>query len=148
VMLIADHINLMWRNPLTGQPEPGEQRFPLMHESYDPELKAIARESAREARVQLEEGVYVALLGPSYETPAEVRMLERLGADAVGMSTAPEVIVARARGVRCLGFSSITNPAAGITGETLSHTEVLEVGEKVARQLGVVIKGVLRRISG
>ena len=93
-------------------------------------------------------GVYVALLGPSYETPAEVRMLERLGADAVGMSTAPEVIVARARGVRCLGFSSITNPAAGITGETLSHTEVLEVGEKVARQLGVVIKGVLRRISG
>ena len=75
-------------------------------------------------------------------------MLERLGVDAVGMSTAPEVIVARARGVRCLGFSSITNPAAGITGETLSHTEVLEVGEKVARQLGVVIKGVLRRISG
>jgi purine-nucleoside phosphorylase len=147
LMLIADHLNLMWRNPLIGQPEQGEQRFPLMHEPYDAELKAIAREVARENGILLEEGVYVGLLGPSYETPAEVRMLERLGADAVGMSTVPEVVVARSRSIRCLGFSSITNPAAGITGEALSHQEVLAVGEKVARQLGVVVKGVLRRLA-
>ena len=144
LMLIADHINLMWRNPLIGQPEPGEQRFPIMHEPYDGELRALARTVAREARIPMEEGVYVALLGPSYETPAEVRMLERLGADAVGMSTVPEVIVARSRGVRCLGFSSITNPAAGITGEALSHQDVLAVSEQVARRLSVVVKGVLR----
>jgi len=146
LMLIADHINLMWRNPLAGPPQPGEQRFPIMHESYDAELKALARAVAREAGVALEEGVYVGLLGPSYETPSEVRMLERLGADAVGMSTVPEVLVARARGVRCLGFSSITNPAAGITGEALSHQDVLAVGEKVARSLGVVVRGVLQRL--
>ncbi len=147
LMLIADHINLMWRNPLIGQPEPGEQRFPIMHEPYDSDLRALARAVAREERVPLEEGVYVGLLGPSYETPAEVRMLERLGADAVGMSTVPEVLVARSRGVRCLGFSSITNPGAGITGEALSHQEVLVVSEQVARRLSVVVKGVLRRLT-
>ncbi len=147
LMLIADHINLMWRNPLIGRPEAGEQRFPIMHEPYDNELRALARAVAREERVPLEEGVYVGLLGPSYETPAEVRMLERLGADAVGMSTVPEVLVARSRGVRCLGFSSITNPGAGITGEALSHQEVLAVSEQVARRLSVVVKGVLKRLT-
>ena len=147
LMLIADHINLMWRNPLIGQPEPGEQRFPIMHEPYDGELRALARTVAREAGIRMEEGVYVGLLGPSYETPAEVRMLERLGADAVGMSTVPEVLVARSRGVRCLGFSSITNPGAGITGEALSHEEVLAVSEQVARRLSVVLKGVLKRLK-
>jgi len=143
LMLIADHINLMWRNPLTGRPEPGEERFPLMHEPYDAELRARARAVAVEAGVDLEEGVYAALLGPSYETPAEVRMLERLGADAVGMSTVPEVLAARARGIRCLGFSSITNPAAGL-GEPLAHEDVLAVGKAVARDLSVVIRGVVR----
>jgi len=147
LMLIADHINLMWRNPLIGRPEAGEQRFPIMHEPYDSDLRALARTVAREERVPLEEGVYVGLLGPSYETPAEVRMLERLGADAVGMSTVPEVLVARSRGVRCLGFSSITNPGAGITGEALSHQEVLAVSEQVARRLSVVVKGVLKRLT-
>ena len=137
LMLIADHLNLMWRNPLIGQPQPGEQRFPIMHAPYDPELRALARAVAREAKITMEEGVYAGLLGPSYETPAEVRMLERLGADAVGMS----------RGVRCLGFSIITNPGAGITGEALSHTEVLAVSEQVARQLAIVLKGILRRID-
>jgi len=146
LMLIADHINLMWRNPLIGQPEPGEQRFPIMHEPYDAALRALARTVAREAGVRMEEGVYAALLGPSYETPSEVRMLERLGADAVGMSTVPEVLVARSRGIRCLGFSIITNPGAGITGEALSHEEVLAVSERVARLLSVVLKGVLKRI--
>ena len=147
LMLMADHINLMWKNPLIGPSEPGEQRFPIMHESYDGELRALARTVAREAGIRMEEGVYVALLGPSYETPAEVRMLERLGADAVGMSTVPEVLVARSRGLRCLGFSIITNPGAGITGEALSHEEVLEVSAKVARQLAVVLKGVLNRLT-
>ena len=146
LMLIADHINLMWRNPLIGQPQPGEQRFPIMHDSYDGELRALARTVAREMGIRLEEGVYVGLLGPSYETPAEVRMLERLGADAVGMSTVPEVLVARSRGMRCLGFSIITNPGAGISGEALSHEEVLAVSERVARQLSVLLKGVLRRM--
>jgi purine-nucleoside phosphorylase len=151
LMLIDDHINFMWRNPLTGPPEPGEERFPLMHEPYDVGLRAQARAVAREAGIALEEGVYAGLLGPSYETPAEVRMLERLGADAVGMSTVPEVVAARARGgggggIRCLGFSSITNPAAGITGELLSHQDVLAIGQEVARVLGVVIKGVVRTL--
>ena len=107
---------------------------------------AHARAVAREAGIALEEGVYAGLLGPSYETPAEVRMLERLGADAVGMSTVPEVVAARARGIRCLGFSSITNPAAGLTGELLSHQEVLAMGKEIARVLGVVIRGVLRTL--
>jgi purine-nucleoside phosphorylase len=146
LMLIADHLNLMWRNPLSGQPEPGEQRFPIMHEPYDGALRALARNVARELGIRLEEGVYAGLLGPSYETPAEVRMLERLGADAVGMSTVPEVLVARARGIRCLGFSIITNPGAGITGEALSHEEVLAVSERVARQLSVLLKGILRAL--
>lgn len=145
LMLIVDHINLMWRNPLIGQPAPGEERFPIMHEPYDGELRALAREVAREAGIPLEEGVYAGLLGPSYETPAEVRMLERLGADAVGMSTVPEVLVARSRGIRCLGFSSITNPGAGITGEALSHQDVLVASEQIARRLSVVVKGVLQR---
>ena len=145
LMLIADHINLMWRNPLTGQPEQGEERFPLMHEPYDASLRKHALAVAAAAGIPLEEGVYAGLLGPSYETPAEVRMLERLGADAVGMSTVPEVLAARARGMRCLGFSSITNPAAGL-GAPLAHEEVLEVGKVVARDLGVLIKGVLKSL--
>jgi purine-nucleoside phosphorylase len=146
LMLIVDHINLMWRNPLIGPPQPAEQRFPIMHEPYDGELRALARLVAREAAIQMEEGVYCALLGPSYETPSEVRMLERLGADAVGMSTVPEVLVARSRGLRCLGFSIITNPGAGITGAALSHQEVLAVSEQVARKLAIVVKGVLARL--
>src|SRR5437667_6611458 len=125
LMLIADHLNLMWRNPLIGQPEPGEQRFPIMHEPYDGELRALARTVAREAGIRMEEGVYAALLGPSYETPSEVRMLERLGPDAVGMSTAPEVLVARSRGIRCMGCAIITAPGAGDDGVALSHEEAL-----------------------
>jgi purine-nucleoside phosphorylase len=146
LMLIADHINLMWRNPLAGPAQPGEQRFPIMHESYDHKLRALARTVARDLGIPLEEGVYAALLGPSYETPTEVRMLERLGADAVGMSTVPEVLVARSRGMRCLGFSIITNPGAGITGEALSQEDVLAVSQQVARRLSVLLKGVLSRL--
>ncbi len=147
LMLIADHINLMWRNPLWGLVAEGEGRFPDMSDPYDRELRTLAREVAREERIALEEGVYVGLLGPSYETPAEIRMLQRLGADAVGMSTVPEVIAARAQGVRCLGFSTITNLAAGLSPRKVSHQEVLEVGNRVAGQLATLVKGVLRRLQ-
>src|SRR5205814_1088495 len=147
LMLIADHINLMFRNPLEGALEEGEQRFPDMSDPYARELRALAREVARQQKIGLEEGVYAALLGPSYETPAEIRMLGRLGADAVGMSTVPEVIVARARGIRCLGFSSITNVAAGLSAEPLSHEEVLAAGSPVAGQLGARLSGVVGRLA-
>jgi purine-nucleoside phosphorylase len=143
LMLIADHINLMFRNPLVDRVEEGEERFPDMSDPYDPELRAVAREVARTKQIVLEEGVYAALLGPSFETPAEIRMMQRLGADAVGMSTVPEVIVARARGIRCLGFSTITNVAAGLSAAKLSHEEVLAAGQRVAGQLATLLRGVL-----
>src|SRR5437879_61929 len=117
-----------------------------MSDPYDRELRTLAREAAREGHVALEEGVYVGLLGPSYETPAEIRMLARLGADAVGMSTVPEVIAARARGIRCLGFSSITNVAAGLSAAPLSHEEVLAAGARLAGQLATLVRGVLARL--
>jgi len=143
LMMIADHVNLAFRNPLIGPVLPGEERFPDMSDPYDPALRALAREVARARGIRLEEGVYLQLLGPSYETPAEVRMIERLGVDAVGMSTATEVIAARARGMRCLGFSTITNPAAGITGERLSHAEVTEVAQRAAGDLERLVEGVV-----
>jgi purine-nucleoside phosphorylase len=146
LMLIADQINLMWRNPITGPVVDGEQRFPDMSQPYDDDLRALAREVALEQGVRLEEGVYAGLLGPSYETPAEIRMLQRVGADAVGMSTVPEVIVARARGVRVLGFSTITNLAAGISPTKLSHAEVLAAGKQVAQDLERLVRGVIRRV--
>jgi purine-nucleoside phosphorylase len=147
LMMIADHVNLTFRNPLIGPVFPGDERFPDMSNPYDPELRALAREVARRRQVRLEEGVYLQFLGPSYETPSEVRMAERLGADAVGMSTAIEVIAARARGMRCLAFSTITNPAAGITGERLEHAEVMEVAKRVAGDLELVIEGVVAQVS-
>jgi purine-nucleoside phosphorylase len=147
LMLIADHINWMSRTPLLGPVELGDERFPDMSDPYDAGLRALAREVARAAKLPLEEGIYAGLLGPSYETPAEIRMLERLGADAVGMSTVPEVIAARARGMRALGFSMITNLAAGLSGEKLSHDDVLAVGARVSPQLGAIIEGVLARLA-
>ncbi|HEX8905076.1 MAG TPA: purine-nucleoside phosphorylase, partial [Longimicrobiaceae bacterium] len=128
LMIMADHINLMWKNPLIGQVVPGDQRFPDMSDPYDRRFRAAAEAVALELGIPVTQGVYAALLGPSYETPAEIRMLARLGADAVGMSTVPEVLVARALGVRCLGISCITNLAAGLGGATLNHDEVMEVG--------------------
>lgn len=132
LMLIADHLNLMGRNPLVGPQVEGDTRFPDMTEPYDPELRAVVRAVAAREGILLREGVYAALLGPSYETPAEIRMLGRMGADAVGMSTVPEVITARALGLRCFGVSCLTNYAAGIGPEPLSHREVLETTERVA----------------
>jgi len=146
VMLIADQINLSFRNGLFGPALPGELRFPDMSDGYDPELRRLAHEVARRRKIPLAEGVYVGLLGPSYETPAEIRMLERLGADAVGMSTVIEVIAARAAGLRCLGFSAITNPAAGVTPNKLNHLEVMEVAYRVAGELAALIEGVVEAL--
>jgi purine-nucleoside phosphorylase len=143
LMMIADHVNLTFRNPLIGPALPGEERFPDMSDPYDPELRALAREVAAQRKVGLEEGVYIQVLGPSYETPAEIRMAERMGADAVGMSTAVEVIVARARGLRCLAFSTITNPAAGTTHERLDHSEVVRVTREFADDLERLVEGVV-----
>jgi purine-nucleoside phosphorylase len=146
LMLITDHLNLTARNPLIGPVAAGEPRFPDMSAAYDPGLRALALEVARAQGVALEQGVYAALLGPSYETPAEIRMLATLGADAVGMSTVPEVIVARARGLRCLGISTITNAAAGVSSATLSHADVMETAGRVGRQLGDLIEGIVARL--
>jgi purine-nucleoside phosphorylase len=143
IMLISDHLNLTGRNPLVGPEEAGEERFPDMTEAYDAGYRALARAAARKLGLPLEEGVYAGLLGPTYETPAEVRMLERLGADAVGMSTVAEVIAARARGMKCLGFSLVTNPGAGISPTPLSHKEVMETAAKAGKELARLVEGVV-----
>jgi len=143
MMLLSDHLNLTGRNPLTGHARPGEERFPDMSEAYDSALRGLARQTARQLGMTLEEGVYAGLLGPSYETPSEVRMLERLGADAVGMSTVTEVIVARALGMKCLGFSLVTNPGAGISATPLSHQEVMEVAGRAGKELARLIEAIV-----
>lgn len=143
LMLIEDHINMMFRNPLIGPVAAGEPRFPDMSAPYDPELRTIARECARSLKIPLLQGVYAAVLGPSYETPAEIRMLGRMGADAVGMSTVPEVVVARALGLRVMGISCITNHAAGVSQEPLNHEDVLEVGARATANLTRLVRAVL-----
>lgn len=146
LMLIEDHINCTGRNPLVGPALPDERRFPDMTAAYDPRLRELAEQVAAAEGLQLVRGVYAATLGPSYETPAEVRLLGKLGADAVGMSTVPEVIVARARGVPVLGISLISNVAAGITGEPLSHDEVIAAGAAASDRFARLLRGVLRRL--
>jgi purine-nucleoside phosphorylase len=145
LMIISDHLNLTGTNPLVGPVLPHEERFPDMSEAYDPALRLLVRDVARERGISIEEGVYAGLLGPNYETGAEVRMFERWGADAVGMSTVIEVIAARARGLRCLGISTITNAAAGTTAATLSHAEVMEVADRVKGDLGAIVSEVVKR---
>jgi purine-nucleoside phosphorylase len=132
LMVISDHLNLMGTNPLVGMAQEGEIRFPDMTDAYNPALRWLLRNTAEKLGITLREGVYAGLLGPSYETPSEVKMLRLLGADAVGMSTVPEVIVARALGMRVAGVSCITNAAAGVTGSALSHAEVLETTNRVS----------------
>jgi len=143
LMVIADHINLTFKNSLFGPVLEGEERFPDMSEPYDTRLRETAHRVARANGIPLADGVYVGLVGPSYETPAEVRMLERLGADAVGMSTVLEVVAARARGIRCLGISTITNPAAGMSHEALDHVDVIEIGKQVGADLATIVEGVV-----
>lgn len=146
LMLIDDHINLMFRNPLIGPVDPGEPRFPDMSAPYDRGLQELAMERARSAGIPLQRGVYAGLIGPTYETKAEVRMLERLGADATGMSTVPEVIAARALGMRVLGISCITNLACGLSSTPPSHDEVLEVAARAAAALERLISSVVAAV--
>lgn len=143
LMLIRDHINLTGRSPLVGPVREGEQRFPDMTDAYDRPLRKLARQVAADTGLTLREGVYVGLLGPSFETPAEIRMLERLGADAVGMSTVLEAIAARARGLRVMGISTITNLAAGIGAAPLNHEDVLQAGRSIAKDLETLVRGVM-----
>jgi purine-nucleoside phosphorylase len=146
LMIIADHVNLMSRNPLVGPLHDGDIRFPDMSEAYDAPLRATLREAAASIGERVQEGVYFALLGPSYETPAEVRMMERLGCDAVGMSTVPEVIVAKALGMRVAGVSCITNLACGIGQHPLNHEEVLEVGARAGAQFRALVRAFVERL--
>lgn len=146
LMLIRDHLNLMFRSPLVGALQPGDDRFPDMSAPYDEELAAQLHEHALALGTPLQEGVYGGLLGPSYETPAEVRMLSLLGADAVGMSTVPEVIVARAIGMRVAGISCITNLASGISPHRLSHAEVLEMTTQVAARFERLVERFVERL--
>ncbi len=144
LMMITDHLNLMGANPLVGPLQTGEARFPDMTDAYDPGLRRSLRTTAEKLGINLREGVYAGLLGPSYETPVEVRMLRTLGADAVGMSTVPEVIVARALGMRVAGVSCITNAAAGVTGAALTHAEVLETTARVSASFESLVTEFLR----
>jgi purine-nucleoside phosphorylase len=147
IVLIDDQINLMGRSPLVGPVAPGEERFPDMSAPYDPELQEVARSVASDLGIPLPGGTYAAMLGPAYETAAEVRMLGLMGAQMVGMSTVPEVLTARASGMRCLGFSMVTNKATGLSQEPIGHQEVMEMGKRAGLRLGRLIEGVVGRIG-
>ena len=147
LMLIEDFINLSGRNPLRGKNiDRFGPRFPDMTGAYDPELRQIALQEAEKLGISLKRGVYCWMNGPSYETPAEIRMVRLLGADAVGMSTVPETIVARHCGMRVLGISSITNMAAGVMDQPISHEEVLAVGEGVRESFRKLVDAVIDRL--
>jgi len=146
LMIVADHLNLMFRNPLIGGVVQGDARFPDMSDPYDPALIRQLHRCASSLGIRLEEGVYCGLLGPTYETPAEVRMLERLGADAVGMSTVHEVVVGRAMGMRCAAVSCITNPAAGTSPHAINHAEVIEVTKVAAHDFERLIEALVQSL--
>lgn len=144
LMLLSDHLNGFGTNPLIGENDDAlGQRFPDMTHAYDREFRRLARAAARRLRIPIREGIYVGLHGPSYETPAEIRMWGRLGADAVGMSTVPEAIALRHAGVRILAISTITNMAAGILPKPLDHSDVLETGKRVAGRLARLLEAVI-----
>jgi purine-nucleoside phosphorylase len=132
-MSLTDHINLMPENPLRGELAPDQTRFVDLSHTYDKALNALLKKAAKKTSARLHSGVYLAVAGPCYETPAEIRAFVRLGADAVGMSTVPEAIVARQCGLKVVALSCITNLAAGRSKEPLSHAEVLATGERVKR---------------
>jgi len=146
ILLLDDHINLMGRSPLAGPVVEGEESFPDMSAPYDLELRSLALRLARERGIPLSRGSYAAVLGPSYETPAEIRFLKVVGADAVGMSTVPEAITARALGMRVLAFSLITNHAAGLGSAPLHHDEVLEMGRVAGGKLKELIWALLAQL--
>jgi purine-nucleoside phosphorylase len=148
VVVIRDHLNLMGVNPLRGENDDSlGPRFPDMSEVYDKRLRALAHEAGRAVGLSLGEGVYAGLTGPSYETPAEIKMLRTLGADMVGMSTVPEAIVARHMGARVLGLSCVTNLAAGISASPLSHEEVTETAARIKTQFERLLAEILRRLA-
>jgi len=148
LVLISDHINLQGSNPLTGPNDDAlGPRFPDMSEAYSLAYRETAKQVGRELGIRLNEGVYAAVLGPSYETPAEIRYLRAIGADMVGMSTVPEVIAANHTGVGCLGISCVTNMAAGILPRKINHEEVLEVGAAVRGTLVKFLKALLPRLE-
>ena len=148
LMLISDHLNLMGTNPLLG---PNDSRFgtrfPDMSEVYDREFQEATMAEAHAMKVELKRGIYAALTGPSYETPAEIRMLRALGADAVGMSTVPEAIVARHMGVKVVGISCITNMAAGVLDRPIDHAEVMETGEQVRATFTELLRRTIPKLS-
>jgi purine-nucleoside phosphorylase len=147
LMVIDDHINLLGNNPLVG---PNDDRFglrfPDMTYVYSPRLRALADDTAAAIGVPVQHGVYIAVLGPSYETPAEIRAFRTLGADAVGMSTVPEAIAARHMGLEVLGISCITNAAAGVFPEPLHHSEVMETAQQVKGQFIALLEGIIGRL--
>lgn len=148
LVVLRDHINLMGANPLAG---PNDDRlgprFPDMTEAYCKSCRRAALEEARRLSIEVHEGVYAAIPGPSYETPAEIRYLRTIGADVVGMSTVPEAIAARHMSMRVLGISCVTNMAAGILDQPLNHDEVLETGKRVSRQFIALLRAVLPRLA-
>jgi purine-nucleoside phosphorylase len=148
LVLIRDHINLQGTNPLVGANDDRfGVRFPDMTHAYEKTYRELAREEAAKLGMTLHEGVYAALLGPSYETPAEIKYLRTIGADLVGMSTAFEVIAARHMGIKVLAISCVTNMAAGILDQPLSHQEVMETGERVKTSFEALLRAVLPRIE-
>jgi purine-nucleoside phosphorylase len=149
IVCLSDHLNLLGANPLRGLHDNRlGPRFPDMTEVYSKRLRSLARDESKRLGINLIPGVYACLPGPSYETPAEIRMLQTLGADVVGMSTVPEASVARQAGMEVLAFALVTNAAAGVTSAPISHQEVLEAGAKVTPLLGKLIRRVVLRISG
>jgi purine-nucleoside phosphorylase len=149
LVLISDHINLLGANPLTGPNDDSlGVRFPDMSEAYPADCRAIAKKAAAELGIELKEGVYAAVPGPSYETPAEIRFLRTIGADLVGMSTVPETIAANHMGMKVLAISCVTNMAAGILKQKLVHTEVLETGERVKDTLLRLLRAIVPNLQG
>jgi purine-nucleoside phosphorylase len=148
LMIISDHINLMGANPLIG---PNEDRFgprfPDLTSTYDPELQSLVIEEATAMDIDMRRGVYAALSGPSYETPAEIHMVRTLGADAVGMSTVPEAIIARHMDMRVIGISCITNLAAGVSNRPIDHSQVMEIGKRVRGQFTELLRRVIGRLG-
>lgn len=148
LMIIEDHLNLQSTNPLLG---PNESRFGPrffdMSEAYDKTMRSVALAAARKLKLPVHRGVYAGLTGPSYESPAEIRMLRRLGADAVGMSTVPEVIVANHMGVKCLGISCITNMAAGVLKQKINHEEVMLTGERVKGNFIRLLQAIIPQLA-
>ncbi len=148
LVTVRDHINLMGGSPLIGlNDDRFGPRFPDMTYAYDREFRTIAAEEAKRLKITLFEGVYAALHGPSYETPAEIQFLAKIGADLVGMSTVPEVIVARHAGLRVLAISCVTNMAAGLSGEVINHEEVLQTGQRIKGTFQALLRAILPRLA-